>query len=476
VLRSTRGVALITLAMLNVFTLAAGVAVVRMLPPRLALLKPLRVATRPEVQASPVLSSGVQGGPLPTSTGLSQALAGLLSVPALGSGAAGVVADASGRVLYAQNGSVPAAPASTEKIATAIAALDVLGADARFTTRAVDGPGGTIVLVGGGDATLAAGTPPASDYPQPPTLKNLAAKTARALKARHRSQVQLEYDTSLYTGPGLAPGWPNAYITTGNVTPISSLEVDQGRLTTSGSPEDADDPVNFRPRSTDPASVAASAFAGYLAGDGIRVTGPPSAGTAPARAAVLGSVSSPPLSAVVEWMLLESNNVIAENLARQVAVKMGRPASFAGAAAAETAVLQRLGAGTGIHLVDGSGLSPQDRISPEALVRLLAVAASPQHPALRPAITGLPVAGFAGTLLAGQSVFGAISGAARGVVRAKTGNLDTVAALAGFAYDTDGRLLIFDFDAAKIPKAAQLQTAADTIDSAAEAVASCGCR
>jgi D-alanyl-D-alanine carboxypeptidase/D-alanyl-D-alanine-endopeptidase (penicillin-binding protein 4) len=175
-------------------------------------------------------------------------------------------------------------------------------------------------------------------------------------------------------------------------------------------------------------------------------------------------------------MLLESNNVIAENLARQVAMKMGQAASFAGAAAAETAVLQRLGAGPGIQLVDGSGLSPQDRISPEALVQVLAAAASAQHPALRPAITGLPVAGFSGTLSAGQSVFGAIGGAALGVVRAKTGNLDTVAALAGIAYDTGGRLLIFDFDAAKIPKAKQLQAAANTINEAAAAVAACGCR
>jgi serine-type D-Ala-D-Ala carboxypeptidase/endopeptidase (penicillin-binding protein 4) len=476
VLRSARGVALITLAMLNVFTLAAGVAVARMLPPRLALLKPVRVAARAQVQASPVLSSGGQGGPLPTSTGLSRTLAGILSVPALGSGAAAVVADGSGQVLYAQNGSVPAAPASTEKVATAVAALDVLGAGARFTTRAVDGPAGSIVLVGGGDPTLAAGSPPSSDYPQPATLKDLAASTARKLKAQHHSQVRLIYDVSLYTGPGMAPGWPETYVTTGNVTPISSLEVDQGRLTTSGAPEDADDPDNYRPRSTDPALVAASAFAGFLASDGIQVTGAPTAGTAPARAAVLGAVSSPPLSAIVEWMLLESNNVIAENLARHVAIATGYAASFAGAAAAETAVLRRLGAGTGIHLVDGSGLSPQDRISPDAIVRLLALAASGQHPALRAAITGLPVAGFSGTLAEGQSVFGAISGASLGVVRAKTGNLDTVAALAGFAYDADGRLLIFDFDAAKIPKAAQLQTAANTVDAAATALASCGCR
>ncbi len=475
-LRSTRGVALITLVMLNVFTLAAGVAVARMLPPRLARLKPLQVASRPDVHAKPVLATTGSGSPLPTSAGLSSALSGLLANRALGSGVAAVVADASGNVLYSQNAGAMSAPASTEKIATAIAALDVLGPGARFGTRVVSGPGGGIVLVGGGDPTLAAGPPPSSDYPQPATLKDLAAKTARALKARHHDKVTLDYDDSLYTGPGMAPGWPESYVTTGDVTPISSLEVDQGRLTPAGLPEDADDPGNYRPRSTDPASVAVTAFREFLSGDGITVTGTPSSVTAPSRAAVLGSVSSPPLSAIVEWMLLESNNVIAENLARQVAIAKGRPASFAGAAAAETSVLAHLGAGTAVHLVDGSGLSPQDRIAPRVLIRLLTMAASARHPGLRAVVTGLPVAGFAGTLSAGQSVFGAIGGAARGVVRAKTGNLDTVAALAGFAYDQDGRLLIFALNAAKVPKAADLQAAADTIDATATAIASCGCR
>ena len=168
--------------------------------------------------------------------------------------------------------------------------------------------------------------------------------------------------------------------------------------------------------------------------------------------------------------------MIAENLARHVAIAMGDPASFAGAATAETAVLRRLGSGPGLQLSDGSGLSPADKIAPEALARLLTVAASPQHAALRAAVTGLPVAGFSGTLSAGQSVFGAIGGSARGVVRAKTGNLTTVAALAGFAYDRDGRLLVFVFNAASIPKAADLQSAANTINAAATALATCGCR
>jgi D-alanyl-D-alanine carboxypeptidase/D-alanyl-D-alanine-endopeptidase (penicillin-binding protein 4) len=222
--------------------------------------------------------------------------------------------------------------------------------------------------------------------------------------------------------------------------------------------------------------MAVSAFESFLTSDGIRVEGTPSPAATPARAAVLGSVSSPSLSAMVEWMMLESNNVIAENLARHIAIAMGDPASFSGGAAAETAVLQRLGTGSGVQLVDGSGLSPDDQIAPDTLVRLLAAAGSPRHPTLRPAITGMPVAGFSGTLSAGQSVFGAIGGPARGVVRAKTGNLTTVAALAGFAYDSDGRLLEFVFNAAHIPKPASLQTAATTINAAAEAVANCGCR
>jgi D-alanyl-D-alanine carboxypeptidase/D-alanyl-D-alanine-endopeptidase (penicillin-binding protein 4) len=222
--------------------------------------------------------------------------------------------------------------------------------------------------------------------------------------------------------------------------------------------------------------MAVSAFESFLTSDGIRIEGTPSPAATPARAAVLGSVSSPSLSAMVEWMMLESNNVIAENLARHIAIAMGDPASFSGGAAAETAVLRRLGAGSGVQLVDGSGLSPDDQIAPDTLVRLLAAAGSPRHPTLRPAITGMPVAGFSGTLSAGQSVFGAIGGPARGVVRAKTGNLTTVAALAGFAYDSDGRLLEFVFNAAHIPKPASLQTAADTINNAAKALASCGCR
>jgi serine-type D-Ala-D-Ala carboxypeptidase/endopeptidase (penicillin-binding protein 4) len=473
--RRTRLAVLLTLAMINVVTLAAGIAVARMLPPRLAALRVPTVAASPVSSGEAVLRTTTHDGPMPTATGLRKALDGPLSAAALGPQVSLLVADpVTGRVLLSEHASRPMTPASTTKLATGVAALAVLGGDARFTTRVVRGSQpDDIVLVGGGDPTLAVNKYPAGDYPQPATLAGLAASTARALKAQGRRDITLGYDTSLYSGPGLAPGWSADYVSGGDVTPIVSLEVDQGRLTAAGRPEDSDDPYNLNPRATDPAAMAAASFASKLDADGIHVTGAPVQQNAPAGAAVLASVSSPPLSAIVQQMLQESNNVIAENLARHVALATGEPSSFAGAARAVVKELRRLGIDTPISLVDGSGLSPQDAIAPETLVKILDLAAA--RPSLRPLLAGLPVAGFSGTLSAGQSVFAGIGGAALGSVRAKTGNLATVASLAGLAHDASGAVLVFAVMADQIPSAGLLQEAANAIDAAASALAGCGC-
>jgi serine-type D-Ala-D-Ala carboxypeptidase/endopeptidase (penicillin-binding protein 4) len=473
--RRTQRAALLTLAMINVVTLAAGVAVVRMLPAKLAALRVPTVAVGPIENPGAVLRTGTQDGPLPTTTGLNAALAGPLSAAALGPKVSALVADpATGQVLWSDQASRLMTPASTTKLATGLAALAVLGPGARFTTKVVRGPtAGSIVLVGGGDPTLAVNPFPAGSYPRPATLASLAGKAAKALKAQGRRAITLNYDTDLYTGPQLAPGWSAAYVSGGDVTPIVSLEVDQGRLTAAGQPEDSDDPYNLRPRSTDPALMAATAFAELLTADGIHVTGSPRQQTT-AKTTTLASVTSPPLSATVAQMLEESNNVIAENLARHVALAAGEQASFNGAAQAVIRELRRLGVTTGIHLVDGSGLSPRDAIAPVTLVKVLELATG--RPAYRGLLAGLPVAGFSGTLSAGESVFAGIGGAALGSVRAKTGNLGTVASLAGLAYDQSGGVLVFALMADQVPSAGSLDEAADAIDAAATALAACGCR
>ena len=485
----TRTIAVATLALLNVFTLGAGAAVAHMLPPGLAALRIPTTAGGPQVAAAPVLapaggsttrtsSAGQSQAGLPTAAGLSAMLGRALSSADTGPGVGIEVADAqTGRVLYQDNAGALAAPASTTKLMTAVAALAVLGPDARFTTE-VRQQNGTIVLVGGGDPTLAVNQYPSSDYPQPATLAALAASAARALRAQGRDSVRLDYDASLYSGPGLAPGWSDSDVSTGNVTPIVALEADQGRLTPGGALQDSDDPVNYSARTMDPVGLTVAAFAGLLKRDGISVAGSPAPAAAPASSTLLASVESPTVAAIAEQMLLESNNVIAENLARHVAIALGMPATFSGAADAVMTEARRLGVTTPISLVDGSGLSPDDGIAPETLVRVLALAAS--RPQLRAVITGLPVAGFLGTLSSGDSDFGGIGslagGSARGVVRAKTGNLSTVAALAGLAYDRDGSLLIFAIMAPQVPGAGLLQNAADAIDSAAAGLAGCGCR
>lgn len=138
-----------------------------------------------------------------------------------------------------------------------------------------------------------------------------------------------------------------------------------------------------------------------------------------------------------------------------------------------TATLRRLGVTGEISLTDGSGLSPDDRLSPAVLVQLIRVAAG--HTRLRSVLTGLPVEGFSGTLMRDGSVFGLGRPDGFGLVRAKTGNLGTVAALAGTAYARNGQLLAFAVMAGKIPQSG-LATAATAMVDLATTLAGCGCR
>ncbi|HEX6930535.1 MAG TPA: D-alanyl-D-alanine carboxypeptidase/D-alanyl-D-alanine-endopeptidase [Streptosporangiaceae bacterium] len=478
----------LTLALLCLFTIGAGAAVARLMPHRLALFELPAVAghglARPGVvlRAATGRPSGGSGGGVATAAGVTAKVDGLVRSGNLGPHVGALVADLStGQVLYEQNAADGFTPASTTKIATAVAALETLGPQARFSTRVLVGHrartgGAQIVLAGGGDPTLAVHRYPSGDYPQPATLSALAAATVKALRAKGISSVTLRYDASLFGGPGTAPGWKpfgaaGNYVSSGNVTPITGLEVDQGRLTARGTPEDSDDAGNFRPRSLTPSQDAAHAFALLLRKDGITVRGKPLAGHAPRRARVLALVRSPSLAAIVQQMLTESNNVIAETLARHVAIATGRPGTFAGAAAGVTAVAARLKV-HGLRLYDGSGLSPMDRISPRALVSLIGLAAR-SGARLRPAITGMPVAGFSGTLGPG-SFFGPFGRAALGTVRAKTGNLTHVATMTGVALTANGQLLAFAFMGNDIPVRLGGQPES-TLAQLATALAGCGC-
>ncbi|MGW1072494.1 D-alanyl-D-alanine carboxypeptidase/D-alanyl-D-alanine endopeptidase [Streptomyces sp. NPDC002537] len=414
--------------------------------------------TRPLTPTAPPVLTALDGktaAPQPTPDGLAAVLDPLLKDAALGADRSAAVYDAAtGRQLYGVAQDTAYTPASTIKPATAAAALAALGPDHRIDTTVVAGGDG-IVLVGGGDPTLSA-RPVKAGRQASASLKELAEATARKLKERGTDHTKVTYDTSLYSGPAAHPIGPND-----NIAPVSALMADEGRL------DDSDH--GPAARTADPAADAARKFADMLGEQGVKVDGDPASGKADGKAERLASVSSPPLGALVERALTNSDNDIAEALARQTALASGQPASFEGAAKAVTARLDALGL-TGAHVADGSGLDRSDQASAAFLARLLVRAADPAHPELRPVLTGLPVAGFSGTLSGRYADDEAVG---RGTVRAKTGTLTGVNTLAGTAVDADGRLLTFAFMASGTSDADAAQRALDRL---ATTVSTCGCR
>ncbi|MDX2758771.1 D-alanyl-D-alanine carboxypeptidase/D-alanyl-D-alanine-endopeptidase [Streptomyces europaeiscabiei] len=416
-------------------------------------------APKPAPSAPAVLAGlgGASGaGSAPKSAALAAALDPFLNSPVLGPRRAAAVVDVeTGEQLYTQNADDALTPASTTKIATAVAALSAVGPDHRIETRTVLAPDSAeVVLVGGGDPTLTAH----KDTGGYASLRTLADETATALDKRHLNEITLSHDTSLYEGPEQHTIGEN-----GNLALVVPLMADEARLDDSSSGSADRDP--------DPAAHATEKFADLLQERGIR-TKTEDSGRAPKDAEELAAVSSPPLSTLVERMLTNSDNDIAEALARQVALATGEQPSFEGGAAAIKKELKTLEVPlAGVEFADGSGLSRGNRLTPALLTALLAESAAPSHPELRPVLTGLPVAGFTGTLRTRYST----DATGTGIVRAKTGTLSNVNTLAGTVVDADGRLLAFAFLATET-ELANTDPAKKALTDATSALATCGCR
>jgi D-alanyl-D-alanine carboxypeptidase/D-alanyl-D-alanine-endopeptidase (penicillin-binding protein 4) len=313
---------------------------------------------------------------------------------------------ATGQALYAQNAAVPLAPASNEKLPVTLAALSVLGPAFRFETDVL-GEGsqegavwrGSLVLQGHGDPTLSSGD-----------LKRLALQL-RGLGLR-RVTGGVVGDESWFDSRRTAPGWkPSFYVN--ESPPLSALAVDRAAV--------------VRAVSTQPALGAALAFRDTLRAAGIAVVGRPTTGRADAEAFPLVSVTSPTLATIVRAMDLESDNFTAELLLKELgAISADRGTTATGAAV----VTKELAAAdvplAGVRIVDGSGLSSLDRLTPNALVGILEAAwATPQMRTRF--VAALPVAGVSGTLHDRMR-----RAPARGNVVAKTGTTSIASALSGF--------------------------------------------
>lgn len=397
----------------------------------------------------------------PTATALAAALRPYLANKALGpSVSVDVVDPLTGKHLLSRGVNDARTPASTQKLLTSAAVLTALGPETTIATRALaDGDDG-VTLVGGGDVLLGAGRSDPDEVAGRAGLATLAQETATALKAAGTKRVSVTLDDRLFTGPRTAKGWAPADVTNGFVAPVQALEVNAGRV------RDED----YAPRTADPAMAAAKAFTKALEKAGVDVRGAVRRSPARSGAPVLAEVASAPVGDQVEFALTHSDNTVAEALGRLVADHAGLEPSFADVGKAVLAQVRSLGVPvTGAVMADASGLAKGSRIPPATLTGVLTEATT--TPALRPILSGMPIAAVSGTLAERYGTVG--QKPARGVVRAKTGTLSGVSSLAGTVVDADGRLLVFAAMADRVTATVPARTALDAL---ATKLATCGCR
>jgi serine-type D-Ala-D-Ala carboxypeptidase/endopeptidase (penicillin-binding protein 4) len=376
-------------------------------------------------------------------------------------------------------------PGSAMKIITAATAAQKLGWDHRYDTRVVTAAPLDSGIVRGDIAIIGAGDPGISERSDlPGALRNLARQVREAGVTRIEGGI-IGHD-DLFDDKGLGDGWTLDNIPYGYAAPVSALTYNEGSVDLVIRPGTSEgDPVGVqvRPEGSDlqldnqlvtvaetgtgaltlerspgssrvrvrgqiPAKAApfvrtasidnptrffASAFRHALIAAGVDVIGEavdiddfiskPDFG----QARTLATHRSPPLSVLISSMMKVSQNQYAEMLMKAVG---GRPA-----------VHEILGAwgvpDASYVLADGSGLSRYNYVTSEALVRILErMKTDPIHASVFPMT--LAVAGRDGTLsrrLAGT--------AAEGKVRAKTGTVDNVRAIAGYIETTDGQTLVF---------------------------------
>jgi serine-type D-Ala-D-Ala carboxypeptidase/endopeptidase (penicillin-binding protein 4) len=359
------------------------------------------------------------------------------------------------------------APASVQKIVTGASALTTLGPDTTFSTStwSTEDPE-ALVLKAGGDLTLSA-TPEGSEsvYVGAAKLEDLAEATVAAWQATlpegERVVIrELVVDATLWDAEdNWRESWASSARTNGFISRITPLQIDGDRF----APGSA-----VGQRSGDPMGRAASAFVTALrqAGNTARYVSVTYA-TTPEGATELASVSSPPVSELVSYMLKESDNTLAEMLGRQVSLALGLGGSGDSVNDAVLSSLAPYGLPSdGVLFDDASGLSAANALTPDFVASLLAeVYRSEGDLAL--VAEGLPVAGVDGSL---DDRFTGDNAIVHSRVFAKTGSIQGTRSLAGFVTGADDYTLVFAFFASGEVS----DEARGALESAVTAVYSCG--
>jgi serine-type D-Ala-D-Ala carboxypeptidase/endopeptidase (penicillin-binding protein 4) len=313
---------------------------------------------------------------------------------------------ATGKPVYAHNLALPLIPASNEKLAVSYAALVAFGPSHQFETEVlVEGEQqgtlwrGDLILKGYGDPTLS-------------TLRLHAL--AHEIRAAGITRVsgRLVADESFFDSRRTAPGWKSWFFINES-PPLSALTVDRSR---------------YRGRtSRNPALAAAESFREALRAAGVAVTGRTLVGKAAEDSIPLASTSSVPLEHVLRFMNRESDNFTAEILLKHLGTQLTEQGTTQAGSAFVRQVFaeQQIPLG-GVRIVDGSGLSRLNRLTPTTLVAVLRTGYADLD--LREVfLSTLPVAGRSGTLRRRMR-----GSPAAGRVLAKTGTTREASALSGY--------------------------------------------
>lgn len=398
----------------------------------------------------------------------------------------------SGAMLYQHNADTRLIPASSLKLLTSAAALDVLGADYRFSTQLLSNGRqqgnalmGNLYLQGTGDPSIQR-----EDY------RALAAQLAQ--QGIRRISGDLVFDDSWFDAVRLGTEWANddedsyyaAQISALSVAPDSDFNAGSVIVTLQGASSlDAPVGVSIRPVNTymtvlnrgttgqadtlsvnrahgsnvvtidgslrpgqfrnsrlsvwEPTALVADLFRQALAEQGIHVQGRViTGGVTPSAAQVLLQHESIPLAELINPLLKLSNNNMSEVLLKA----MGRKTANAGTARAGLQAiddfLKRQGIETdGLKQFDGSGLSRRNLISSRALSDLLIVA---RHQSWFDAwYNALPIAGNPERMIGGGLRNRMRGTVAQNNLHAKTGSLTSISSLSGYITSTRGRPLAF---------------------------------
>ena len=384
-----------------------------------------------------------------------------------------------------------ALPASTQKVITALAALLQLGPDFRFTTTmesksAVDNGvlKGDLTVRFGGDPTL-----------KRQDIRNMVAVLKKSGVQQIEGNVLI--DTSVFASHDKAPGWPwndmtqcfsappaaaivdrncfsislysapkandLAFIRVASYYPVNmfsqvrtlargsaegqycELDVvpgDLNRFTLTGCMTQRADPLPLAFAIQDGAS-----YAGAIVKDELKQAGITYSGTLLRQTlvnepgTVFASKQSAPLHDLLKIMLKKSDNMIADTVFRTIGhERFGVPGTWrAGADAVRQLLRQQAGVDLGNSIVvDGSGLSRHNLISPATMMQVLQYIA--QHDSELNFISMLPLAGYDGSL---QYRAGLHAAGVDGKVSAKTGSLQGVYNLAGFITTASGQRMAF---------------------------------